>query len=366
MIKGVHLLEYELPFRVPIAVGGAVHDTRRGLLLGLAEDSGITGWGEAAPLPGWSGDSFAQGEAGLRRLAATIRERPRQPESLLPTVAGWLVGLPSAAAALDIALLDLASRRAGVSLAEHLASGRAPAEVISVNALITGESVGDVAAAGAEASREGFAAFKLKLGGRGSREDIERVAALRSAIGPDAALRLDAAGMWTLAEAAGILAKLAKYDIEYVEDPVSDLDTLAELGKATDISLAADALLARSVDPLRVVSTVPADVFVLKPGALGGLTIAAAVAARAADRGRRVVVTSFLESAIGLTAALHLAGALPQDGYASGLATSYLLAENVAEPPPIVSGTIRIPDGPGLGIVPSEVGSSYLAEGGAG
>ena len=152
----------------------------------------------------------------------------------------------------------------------------------------------------------------MKLGGRTIGDDIERVAALRSAIGPDASLRLDAGGRWTSDEAARILTALVAYDIEYVEDPVADLDALVQLGMATEIPLAADVVLGRSADPLGLVSTALIDVFVLKPGALGGLSMAAAIAARAADRGRRVVVTSFLESAIGLTAAVHLAAALPE------------------------------------------------------
>ncbi len=365
VITGVHLLQYELPFKVPVRAGDGQHDVRSGLLLGLVDDSGITGWGEAAPLPGWSGDTFPQAEAGLRGLALTIQERPRPAERLSPTAASWLARLPSAAAALDTALLDLASQEAGVSLAEHLAGGRAWAKGVAVNALIVGESATDVSAAGAGARRDGFGAFKLKLGGRTIGDDIERVAALRSAIGPDASLRLDAGGRWTSDEAARILTALVAYDIEYVEDPVADLDALVQLGMATEIPLAADVVLGRSADPLGLVSTALIDVFVLKPGALGGLSMAAAIAARAADRGRRVVVTSFLESAIGLTAAVHLAAALPEDGYASGLATSYLFAENVAEPPVIVTGTIQVPDGPGLGIAPSEIGPSDFAKGGA-
>jgi o-succinylbenzoate synthase len=366
MIVGVHLLQYELPFRSPLRAGDGVHESRSGLLLGLVDDSGITGWGEAAPLPGWSGDMFPQVEAALRGLAATIKERPRQPENLLPTAVAWLVRLPSAAAALDSALVDLAAQSAGRSVAEHLAGKRDAARSVAVNALIAGESASEVAGAAATATAEGFTAFKLKLGGRPLEQDVARVAALRDVIGPGASLRLDAGGSWTPGEATQILRDLVPYDIEYIEDPVADLDSFVQVGAATEIPLAADALVARSPDPLGVVSTALADVFVLKPGALGGLSVATTVARRAHDRGRKVVVTSFLESAIGLTAAVHLAAALPATDLASGLATSYLFTENVAEPPPIVSGMIQVPAGPGLGVAPSEVGSPDLAEGGAG
>jgi o-succinylbenzoate synthase len=365
MITGVRLLQYELPFRVPVQAGDGVHETRSGLLLGLVDDSGLIGWGEAAPLPGWSTDTFAQAEAGLRGLAATIEERPREPKRLLPTAVAWLARLPSAAAALDCALIDLGAQDAGESVAGFLARGRDPAESVAVNALIAGASASEVAAAGAAALRDGFSAFKLKIGVADMDEDVERVAALREVIGPGPSLRLDAGGRWSADEATRILKRLAVYDIEYVEDPVADLDALVQVGMASDVPLAADALLARSPDPLGVVSAALVEVFVLKPSALGGLSVAASIAARAADRGRRVVITSFLESALGLTAAVHLAAALPDDGYASGLATSRLFAEDVAKPPAIVSGEIRVPAGPGLGIAPSELGATDLSEGGS-
>ena len=330
-----------------------MHETRSGLLLGLFDDNGDGGWGEAAPLPGWSRDTFPQAEAALYGLAEAIQQRPRPADDLRPTASAWLARVPSAAAALDVALLDLAAQRHGVSLAHHISGGREPLEVVAVNALIAGDSPGEVGTAGGRALEAGFRTFKLKLGDATIREDVARVTALRRAVGRDAAVRLDAGGRWTLEEASEALRQIERENIEYVEDPVGDLDSLVQLAMVTGIPLAADALLVHSGDPLGAVSAALADVFVLKPGALGGLTIAAGIAELAVRRGKRAVVTSFLDTAVGLTAAVHLAAALPGKANASGLATSYLLAQNVAEPPPIASGSIRVPQGPGLGIAPT-------------
>ena len=191
----------------------------------------------------------------------------------------------------------------------------------------------------------------MKLGDRVVADDVARVGALRESVGPEASIRLDAGGVWDMATAIDALERLALFTIEYVEDPVADLELLIQVAPAVDVPIAVDGLLARAEDPLAVVAAAVADVFVLKPSAMGGLRFAAGVAAAVADRGGDVVVTSFLDSSIGLTGAVHLAAALPRAS-TSGLATSYLFSENVAEPPTVRDGAIEVPTGPGLGVAP--------------
>jgi len=354
VIVGAHLVQYELPFHKPVSAGDGVHESRSGFLLGLVDDGGRTGWGEAAPLPGWSVDSFSGVEAGLRGMVGSIVERQRTADGLRPTAAAWVGRLPSAAAALDAALLDLVAQQMDQSLAAHLSSTGDAKESVSVNALVVGTSPDEVAAAGTTAADEGFRAFKLKVGAGSMDMDLARVAALREVVGDEGAMRLDAERRWDLSEAVERLARMEIYDIEYVEDPVDSLDAMVQLSMSCPVPLAADALLARSTDPLGVVTTAVADFFVLKPAALGGLTITSALAMAALGRSKGVVVTSFLDSAVGLAGAVALAAALPGEHPASGLATSYLFSENVAPPPPITEGAIRVPAGPGLGVAPSK------------
>lgn len=354
MIVSVEVLQYELPFKVPLKAGDGVRESRSGLLVGLIDDSGIVGWGEAAPLSGWSRDTITQAEAGLRGLAASIEGRPRDISRLRSTATGWLGRLPSAAGALDGAILDVSARKAGVALFRQLVPGSPTRLAVPVNAVLADDTPDAVAAAGARGLVAGFQTFKLKVG-RAVDGDVDRVRALRDSVGFEASIRLDAGGVWALDEATSFLHAVADSRIEYIEDPLDDVETLFQLATATDVPIAVDAPLSVHTDPIDLVSSVMADVFILKPTALGGLTMAMALASRAIGAGRQVVVTSFLESAVGLTAAVHLAAALPDNGYACGLATSSLLASNVAEPPPIVSGMIEIPQGPGLGVAPAQV-----------
>ena len=351
MIVGARVVRYELPFLAPVVAGDGIHESRSGLLLGLEDDAGAVGWGEAAPLPGWSAETLPQVEVALHGLADSLAERPRRPGSLGPTVMAWTARIPAAAAALDLAILDLVALRSGQSIASFLASPLQPAATVPVNALIAGNTPDEVSLAASAAAAQGFTVFKMKLGDRVVADDVARVGALRESVGPEASIRLDAGGVWDMATAIDALERLALFTIEYVEDPVADLELLIQMAPAVDVPIAVDGLLARAEDPLAVVDAAVADVFVLKPSAMGGLRFAAGVAAAVADRGGDVVVTSFLDSSIGLTGAVHLAAALPRAS-TSGLATSYLFSENVAEPPTVRDGAIEVPTGPGLGVAP--------------
>ena len=352
MIVDVHLVPYELPFRRPIRAGSEIHQTRRGMLVGLEDDEGRTGWGDAAPLAGFSTESLSEVDLVLQGLSASIVDRPRDLEFVGRAGVGWLPTLRSAAAALDCALLDLISNRAGRSVAAQLSTAGNLRASVRVNALISDDTPQEVSVEGASAASEGFTAFKVKVGRRPIAIDVARIAALRGAVGPAASLRVDAGGAWAVDEAIDVLRRVEMFDVEYVEDPVGDMAGFVQLVPRVGIPLAVDELLAVSADPFSVVAAAPSDIFVLKPAAMGGLQVARAVADRVMERGGSVVVTSLFDNAVGLTAAVHLAATTPAQGPASGLATSRFLAEDVAEPPPIVNGHIQVPAGPGLGISP--------------
>ncbi len=270
MIVGARLVSFELPFVAPLVAGDGIHETRSGLLLGLVGSDGAVGWGEAAPLPGWSTESRPEVEAALEGLVRSIGSRPREAASLAPTATAWLARVPTACAALDQALLDLAAASRGISLADLLAGDDPAADSVAVNALIGGASPDEVATSAAAAAADGFETFKLKLGDRAPGDDLARVAALRAAVGPAAAIRLDAGGRWDVETAIAVLRKVDALDIEYVEDPVGDMDALTQVASVVPVPVAADALLTRSEDPFAVVAAAAAAVFVVKPAPLGG------------------------------------------------------------------------------------------------
>ena len=174
---------------------------------------------------------------------------------------------------------------------------------------------------------------KVKVAERGQSpsEDEERVAAVRDALGPDGLVRVDANGAWSVGDAVHAIERLdqAAHGLEYVEQPCRTVEELAEVRRKVDVPLAADESIRRGADPYRVRDLHAADVAVLKVQPLGGV---AACLRIAEDIAMPVVVSSALETSIGIAAGVALAAALPEVPHACGLATVQLLAADPATP----------------------------------
>jgi O-succinylbenzoate synthase len=158
--------------------------------------------------------------------------------------------------------------------------------------------------------------------------DTRRVAAVRDALGPGGRIRVDANGAWTVTQAVDAIGALdvAAGGLEYVEQPCRTLAELAEVRRLTQVPIAADESIRRATDPAKVALAGAADVAVIKVAPLGGVRSALRIAAAA---GLPVVVSSAVDSSVGLTAGLALAAALPELPFACGLGTVSLLADDV-------------------------------------
>ncbi len=180
----------------------------------------------------------------------------------------------------------------------------------------------------------GAGTAKVKVADPGVRlaEDAERLEAVRDAMGPEARIRIDANAAWSREEALAALPVLdrAAGGLEYAEQPCAALEDLAALRRALDVPIAADESVRRAEDPLRVARAEAADILVMKVQPLGGVQRCLDLAEQA---GLPVVVSSALESSIGLSAGLALAAALPELPHACGLATATLLTGDLAAPP---------------------------------
>jgi O-succinylbenzoate synthase len=173
--------------------------------------------------------------------------------------------------------------------------------------------------------------------------DLARVEAVRDALGPGGHVRVDANARWDVDEAVAAIRALdrAAGGLQYVEQPCATLDELAAVRRRVDTPIAADESVRRASDPLRVAVTGAADIVVLKCAPLGGVRRALAVAEAC---GLPCVVSSALESAVGLAAEIALAGALPSLGFACGLGTGALLGADVVDDPRgPVAGMLAVP-----------------------
>ena len=239
------------------------------------------------------------------------------------------------------------------------AFGRWPDAVrgeVEVNAIIPGVGSDDAATMAREAVLvSGCRTFKIKVGDATLGDDEARVASVRDVLDTvlgrgSGAVRIDANGAWTVAQAATALRRLSAYGLEYVEQPCRTLDELRELRRLTDVPLAVDEGVRLADDPESVRVADVADVAVLKAAPLGGVAAALRVAERV---GVPVVVSGSLDSSVGLDAGLALAAALPDLPFACGLGTGALLAADVVAVPRVpVAGALvaqrALPDLPAL------------------
>jgi len=184
------------------------------------------------------------------------------------------------------------------------------------------------------ASAGGCRTAKVKVAepGQTLADDEARLEAVRDALGAGAAIRVDANGAWSVDDAVAAIPALdrAAAGLEYVEQPCPSVEDLAAVRRRVDVPIAADESIRRAEDPYRVRDLEAADVAVLKVQPLGGVRACLRIAE---DIGLPVVVSSALETSVGIAAGLALAAALPELPYACGLATVQLLtADVVAEP----------------------------------
>lgn len=182
---------------------------------------------------------------------------------------------------------------------------------------------------------DGCRTAKVKTAERGQvlADDVARVRAVREVLGPEGRVRIDANGGWNVDEAERAVHALAEFDLEYVEQPCATVDELAELRrrvKHAGIPIAADESVRKAADPLAVARAGAADLLVVKAQPLGGVHRALALVAQA---GLPAVVSSALDTSVGLAMGVALAAALPELDYDCGLGTASLFAADVADPP---------------------------------
>lgn len=208
-------------------------------------------------------------------------------------------------------------------------------ERIGVNATIPAIEASRVAEVLARFAGCRTAKVKVAEPGQTLTDDIDRVRAVRDVMGPEGRIRIDANGLWNVDEAEHAVHALNEFDLEYVEQPCATVPELAELRtrvKYMGIPVAADESIRKSSDPLAVAREKAADLLVIKAQPLGGITHALQIITAA---GLPVVVSSALDTAVGLSQGAALAAALPTLDYDCGLGTASLFLDDVADLRPV-------------------------------
>jgi o-succinylbenzoate synthase len=326
------LARLSIPFKEPFATSNGVVVKRELALLRVEDDNGTVGYGEAAPFEPYDGVS-------LDEVVRALSHGPPDGGAPVQAKAAW-----------ELALLDLEARRAGRGL------GEPGADAIAVNRTLPAGPPEEVARHASDGVRQGFSCFKVKVG---LPDDAERVAAVREAIGPWPALRVDANGAWSVEEAVKSIARLARYDLQLVEQPCATLGELAELRRDCPVPIAADESVATPDDVRTAAALKACDAVNVKLAASGGFAAAREALRTAREHGLEPFLSSTLDGPWGIAAALQLA-ASERLLLACGLATLELFDARIARAlPPPRAGLLRVPQGPGLGV---SVDDDALAE----
>lgn len=332
-----------IPFTRPLELATGAAREHCAVVVELCDREGGRGWGEIAPGPA---TTRAEAVAIARTIAACGADVPEPPnlaafESFLRT-------------GFEAAALDLGARRDRQPL--HRTLGSDAARPVSVNAMIDRGDPDTVWRAATAAIADGFRCLKIKAAPE-SLADLEVVLRrIRESHGDAVALRVDCNGQWSLAEARSALRRLAPFDLEYVEQPVATLAALGALRGVTSVRIAADESAVDATQIDRAIATRAVDVLVLKPARLGPVAcLRAAAAARAA--GIDCVVSSNLETSLGLATALHVAACIDarwaDRPVAHGLGTIPLLGDDLTEPSLLPrAGILEVPAATGSGVTP--------------
>jgi o-succinylbenzoate synthase len=325
------LYRYGLPFSRPLTLGSITRFQREGILLRLSGDDGSEGWGETAPLPGFSVEGLVDATAQLRRLAASMIGREVRKDWVDPygEFGGELDRVaPSVRFGLELAIWNLYAASSGRTLPEVVTPF--PRVVVPVNGLLVG-SPADVLVEAWRMRDAGYRSIKLKIGTRTVGEDAGLVRALGEGPGEGVSLRLDANRAWDYEEAAEFVRVTAGVRFEYIEEPLADPVRLPGLVREFGAPVALDESLVE-MEPEKVEETF-AVAFVLRPTLLGGISRTLRVAGRALRLGVTPVISSAYESGVGTAALVALAAGIGDRPVSAGLDPYRAIAEDVLETP---------------------------------
>jgi o-succinylbenzoate synthase len=277
-----------------------------GVLIRVRLPNGIAGWGEAAPFPSITGETWQTALAILERLKPhVIGQDLSQYGFILDEIQRMIPGNTSAKAALDIAMHDALARQANLPLNALLGKSAEQLETTLTVGLVGLEETVRQAAALHE---QGVTRIKVKIGGK-PEADVERVGAVREKLGGGLALTVDANQGYTVRQAIQTLKKLERYEIEFCEQPVHyrDLEGLSEVRRNSTIPIMADESVHSPEDALEVVRRNAADMINIKLMKSGGIRGASRIAAIAEAAGLPCMVGCMIETKVATAAGCHFA-----------------------------------------------------------
>jgi L-alanine-DL-glutamate epimerase-like enolase superfamily enzyme len=357
-IASARILPLAIPRLRPLKLAYATRTVYRGFLLELVTDTGLTGLGEAAPNFEVCGETVEATAAALAAMVPLLEDRdPLEREAILGLLEPWRRPHASALAAVDIALWDLAGKLAGLPLRDLLGGFRARIpNAMTIGILDLDQTVAEAQAILASGL---YREIKLKLG-LDPELDVARVRAVRSLVGPDFPLHVDANQGYDRQGALGVLTALAADRVDFAEQPVPalDLEALKWVSDRSPVPVMADEAVHSPEDALRLVRDRACSMLNIKLQKVGGLSRALDCLAIARAAGIPCLIGCMTETRVGIAAGAHLALASPGVSHVDLDGHVDLTAQPALGGFRVEDGQLALTGGPGLGVslIPDGVG----------
>ena len=330
------VIPFTIPFVNPLQTSNVKYVQRDGVWIKMKWKN-FSGFGEAAPLPGFSNENLNEVNYALEGFYQAIRNEEMDAEELFKLVEVHSQNYPSVRFAIETAIHDLLSQNSGKPMSKNI--NPSALSEIKVNGMV-----------GAHLPSDGFKVMKVKVGHNNLFDEIDHLKELTNLFGKEVLFRLDVNGAFDLSRAIRFCKEMEVFNIDYIEQPLpaSELEDLAELQYHTEIPIAVDESLTDLKSAVKIIEEQAAQVFIIKPMVSGGFIESANIIKLAKSENIRSIITSSLETAIGRMACLNIA-ASNEIKEACGLATDFLFNEETNSPH-VNDGFIKLPNISGLGL----------------
>lgn len=350
LITKIELHKLSVPLKEPFIISLGPIYSADNVVVVVHTAMGIAGWGECSPFMSINGESADTALVVAKYFEKIwIGKDALQIEDRVNELDNIIYGNNSVKSAFDMALYDIAAQVAGLPLYQYL--GGSKAKTIATDYTV---SVGDATKMAADAlkiKQAGFPVIKVKIG-KGGANDVERIRAIREAVGYDIPLRVDANQGWGFEEAITTLKALAPFNIQHCEEPLPRwaFMQLPEIRKQSPVRIMSDETCCDHNDVQRLIDLKACDLINIKLGKSGGIFKALKMIRLAEVHDIKIQIGAFLESRIAMTAFAHLALASDQIIYFD-FDTALMFSEDPVEGGMIYkkNGVIEVPEVPGIG-----------------
>ena len=351
-IKEIAVGEIALPLARPFKTALRTVETVNDIVVRITTDDGRVGYGEAPPTAVITGDTKGSIVCAIKEFIAPnlIGMDVEDMDGVQKKLHSCILKNTSAKAAVDMALYDLYGKRWGAPLYKLLGGAK---QEIETDITISVNPIDEMVADSLDAVKQGFRVLKVKVGKEG-KADVERIAAIRQAVGPKAVIRVDANQGWTSSQAISIISAMEDkgLDIELVEQPVPahDIDGLRTITRQVETPILADEAVFSAEDAIHIMQTGAADLLNIKLMKTGGIWKALQICSVADIYGVKCMMGCMLESRLSVAAGAHLAAAKDCITICDLDGPSLCSVDPYTGGPIFDGATIRMSDDPGIGV----------------